>query len=81
MLQSAQSFGAAIDDVQFTQPPKAETLQNCFIESYKGPTIEGKESSPIVSKAAINEDGSLKNELSNIQRDSLRSIQRSQQQE
>jgi hypothetical protein len=81
MLQSAQSFGAAIDDVQFTQPPKAETLQNGFIESYKGPTIEGKESSPIVSKAAIFEDGSLKNELSNIQRDSLRSIQRSQQQE
>merc|ERR1712072_1314518 len=45
MLASAKEYGAAIDDIQFVSPPKVLPLDENFLESYEGPTIEGKSTS------------------------------------
>merc|ERR1712072_289984 len=45
MLASAKEYGAAIDDIQFVSPPKVLPVDENFLESYEGPTIEGKSTS------------------------------------
>ena len=45
MLTSAKEYGAAIDDIQFVSPPKVLPVDENFLESYDGPTIEGKSTS------------------------------------
>jgi len=45
MLASATEYGAAIDDIQFVSPPKVLTVDKDFLETYNGPTIEGKSTS------------------------------------
>ena len=44
-LASAKEYGAAIDDIQFVSPPKVLPVDENFLESYEGPTIEGKSTS------------------------------------
>ena len=45
MLASATEYGAAIDDIQFVSPPKVLPVDKDFLETYNGPTIEGKSTS------------------------------------
>merc|ERR1711970_518231 len=45
MLASANEYGAAIDDIQFVSPPKVLPVDENFLESYEGPTIEGESTS------------------------------------
>merc|ERR1711959_397689 len=45
MLATAKEYGAAIDDIQFVSPPKVLPVDEKFLESYEGPTIEGKSTS------------------------------------
>jgi len=57
MLAAATEYGAAIDDIQFVAPPKVLPVDQDFIESYSGPTVEGKSTSvnvkPRVLKTAL----------------------------
>ena len=57
MLAAATEYGAAIDDIQFVSPPKVLPVDQDFIESYSGPTVEGKSTSvnvkPRVLKTAL----------------------------